>query len=159
MEHTGKSDQTQSGQTKAEGIAAGNLLIIVASGILFGLGLSVSEMVNPARVLGFLNVLGPWDPTLIFVMAGALVVAVPGFQLARLMHKPFLAVSFNVPTKKDIDRKLVLGAVIFGAGWGLAGICPGPSLVALNSFQGNIVVFVLAMLVGIFLHDKSSLSH
>ena len=132
----------------------GNTLVIVASGILFGLGLSVSEMVNPVRVLGFLNVLGPWDPTLAFVMAGALTVAVPGFQYARLMHKPFLAVSFTMPTKKDLDKKLILGAVIFGLGWGLAGICPGPSLVALNSLDPRVVVFVLAMLGGIFLHDR-----
>ena len=136
------------------GIPLGNLLVIIISGILFGLGLAVSEMVNPARVLGFLNVLGPWDPTLLFVMAGALTVAIPGFQYARLMHKPFLAVSFSVPTKKDLDAKLITGAVIFGVGWGLAGICPGPALVALNSLQGNVLVFVVAMLAGIFAHDR-----
>lgn len=132
----------------------GNIAIIVVSGILFGLGLSVSEMVNPTRVLGFLNVLGPWDPTLTFVMAGALTVAVPGFQYAKLMHKPYLAVSFSVPTKKDLDNKLITGAVVFGVGWGLAGICPGPSLVALNTLQVNVVVFVVAMLAGIVAHDR-----
>ena len=136
------------------GLAWGNILIIVASGVLFGLGLSISEMVNPTRVLDFLNVLGPWDPTLAFVMAGALTVAVPGFQYAKLMHKPFLAVSFSVPTKKDLDGKLISGAVIFGVGWGLAGICPGPSLVALNTLQVNVVVFVVAMLAGIIAHDR-----
>jgi uncharacterized protein len=137
-----------------KGLPFSNLLVIITSGILFGLGLSVSEMVNPARVLGFLNILGPWDPTLIFVMAGALTVAVPGFQYARLMHKPFLAVSFSMPGKKDLDKKLILGAVIFGIGWGLAGICPGPSLVALNSLDMKVVWFVLSMLVGIVAHDK-----
>ena len=136
------------------GLAWGNILIIVASGVLFGLGLSISEMVNPTRVLGFLNILGPWDPTLAFVMAGALTVAVPGFQYAKLMHKPFLAVSFSVPTIKDLDAKLISGAVIFGVGWGLAGICPGPSLVALNTMQVNVVVFVAAMLAGIIAHDR-----
>jgi uncharacterized membrane protein YedE/YeeE len=136
------------------GLGWGNIAIIVASGILFGLGLSVSEMVNPTRVLGFLNVLGPWDPTLAFVMAGALTVAVPGFQYAKLMHKPYLAVSFSVPTKKDLDNKLITGAVVFGVGWGLAGICPGPSLVALNTLQVNVVVFVVAMLAGIVAHDR-----
>lgn len=140
--------------TEKPGIPFGNLLVIVISGILFGLGLGISEMVNPARVLGFLNVLGPWDPTLAFVIAGALTVAIPGFQFARLMHKPFLAVSFSVPTKKDLDKKLISGAVIFGVGWGLAGICPGPSLVALNSLQVNVVWFVVAMLAGILAHDK-----
>ena len=137
-----------------KGLPFSNLLVIITSGILFGLGVSVSEMVNPARVLGFLNILGPWDPTLIFVMAGALTVAVPGFQYARLMHKPFLAVSFSMPGKKDLDKKLILGAVIFGLGWGLAGICPGPSLVALNSLDIKVVWFVLSMLVGIVVHDK-----
>jgi uncharacterized membrane protein YedE/YeeE len=136
------------------GLGWGNIAIIVASGILFGLGLSVSEMVNPTRVLGFLNVLGPWDPTLAFVMAGALTVAVPGFQYAKLMQKPYLAVSFSVPTKKDLDNKLITGAVVFGVGWGLAGICPGPSLVALNTLQVNVVVFVVAMLAGIVAHDR-----
>jgi len=146
-------------EATSKGMPLGNLLVIVASGILFGLGLSVSEMVNAARVLGFLNVMGPWDPTLIFVMGGALLVAVPGFQLARLMDKPVLAINFNLPTRKDIDRKLVFGAVIFGVGWGIAGICPGPSLVALNSLESNIVVFIVAMLAGILVHDKSPLGN
>ena len=137
-----------------KGIPLSNLVIIIASGILFGLGLSVSEMVNPARVLGFLNILGPWDPTLIFVMGGALTVAVPGFQYARLMHKPVLGMSFSMPGKKDLDKKLILGAVLFGIGWGLAGICPGPSLVALNAFDGRIVLFVVALLAGLLFHDK-----
>lgn len=137
-----------------QGLGFGNLLVIIASGILFGLGLSVSEMVNPARVLGFLNLLGPWDPTLAFVMMGALSVAVPGFQYARIMNKPFLALTFNLPTKKDLDKKLITGAVIFGMGWGLAGICPGPSLVALNTLDSRILLFVVAMLAGVFLHDQ-----
>lgn len=137
-----------------KGIPFSNLIIIIASGILFGLGLSVSEMVNPARVLGFLNILGPWDPTLIFVMGGALTVAVPGFQYARLMHKPVLGMSFSMPGKKDLDKKLILGAVLFGIGWGLAGICPGPSLVALNAFDGRIVLFVVALLAGLLFQDK-----
>lgn len=146
--------QTAQLTSKNTGMSWANILIIVTSGLLFGLGLAVSEMVNPARVLGFLNVLGPWDPTLAFVMAGALTVAIPGFQYARLMHKPFLAISFQTPTKKDLDGKLIAGAAVFGLGWGLAGICPGPSLVALNTLQGNVVVFVVAMLVGIFVHDR-----
>ena len=111
-------------------------------------------MVNPERVLGFLNVLGPWDPTLIFVMGGALTVAIPGFQYAKLMHKPFLSFQFTLPGKSDLDKKLILGAVIFGVGWGLAGICPGPSLVALNSLDVRIPGFVLAMLAGMFIHDR-----
>lgn len=136
------------------GFNLGNLIVIAVSGVLFGMGLSLSEMVNPARVLGFLNVLGEWDPTLVFVMLGALLIAVPGFQFSRVMHKPFLAVSFNVPTRKDLDKKLILGAAIFGVGWGLAGICPGPSLVALNTQQGEIVMFVICMLGGFIVHDR-----
>lgn len=137
-----------------KGIPFKNLLIIISSGILFGLGLGISEMVNPARVLGFLNVLGPWDPTLLIVMAGALTVAIPGFQYARLMHKPFLAVSFSSPSKTDLDLNLITGAILFGVGWGLAGICPGPALVALNSLESNVVYFVLALLAGVLAHDK-----
>ena len=131
-----------------------NIVILISGGILFGLGLSVSEMVNPARVLGFLNVLGPWDPTLAFVMLGALSVAVPGFQFAKLLHKPFLAIKFSLPSIKDLDRPLITGALVFGIGWGLAGICPGPSLVALNSLQIEIPLFVLSMLAGIVIHDR-----
>ena len=141
-------------EKQKETLLLSSILVIAASGILFGLGLSISEMVNPERVLGFLNVLGPWDPTLIFVMAGALSVAVPGFQFAKLMHKPVLSVSFSLPSKNDLDKKLIGGAMLFGVGWGLAGICPGPSFVALNSLDARVAGFVLAMLVGIFIHDR-----
>lgn len=131
-----------------------SLAVIVTSGVLFGLGLGISEMVNPARVLGFLNVLGQWDPTLLFVMAGALSVAIPGFQYAKLMKKPFLAIDFQAPSRKDLDTRLITGAVIFGLGWGLAGLCPGPSLVALNTFDSNILVFIAAMFTGMIVHDR-----
>lgn len=141
-------------EISAKSIPASHLLIIITSGILFGLGLSMSEMVNPSRVLGFLNILGTWDPTLLFVMAGALSVTIPGFQYARLMKKPLLSVRFSIPTKSDLDRDLIAGAVIFGIGWGLAGICPGPALVALNVLDSNIVIFVLAMLCGMFAYNR-----
>ncbi|MDG2175592.1 MAG: YeeE/YedE family protein [Gammaproteobacteria bacterium] len=141
-------------ETKAKSIPTSHLLIIISSGILFGLGLSLSEMVNPSRVLGFLNVLGTWDPTLLFVMAGALSVTIPGFQYAKLIKKPFLAINFSMPAKSDLDRDLIVGAVIFGIGWGLAGICPGPALVALNVFEINIVVFILAMFGGMFVYNR-----
>ena len=87
-------------------------------------------------------------------MGGALTVAVPGFQYTRLMHKPVLGMSFSMPGKKDLDKKLILGAVLFGMGWGLAGICPGPSLVALNALDGRVVLFVVALLAGLLFHDK-----
>ena len=141
-------------QAKAKSIPASHMLIIISSGILFGLGLSLSEMVNPSRVLGFFNILGTWDPTLLFVMAGALSVTIPGFQYAKLMKKPFLAINFSIPAKSDLDRDLIVGAVIFGVGWGLAGICPGPALVALNVLDSNIALFVLAMFGGMFVYNR-----
>jgi uncharacterized protein len=124
---------------------------IVASffaGILFGLGLAVSEMTNPARVIGFLNIAGPWDPTLIFVMAGALLVTGSMFPLILRRVCPLLADGFTLPAKTDIDKPLVLGAVIFGIGWGLAGFCPGPALAALASGSPSVLLFVAAMIVG-----------
>lgn len=120
----------------------------LAAGMLFGLGLAVSEMINPARVIGFLDVAGLWDPTLAWVMAGALSITAPAFPLILRLRKPLLAGQFSLPLKSRIDRPLVLGAVLFGVGWGLAGFCPGPALAALASASSGVVVFVVAMLVG-----------
>lgn len=117
-------------------------------GTLFGLGLSVSTMINPARVIGFLDVAGKWDATLLFVMGGALLVAVPIFPLVLRRKVPLLGGQFALPTKSKIDRPLLLGAVIFGIGWGLAGFCPGPALAALASASPHVVFFVVAMIAG-----------
>jgi uncharacterized protein len=106
------------------------IAVAFAVGIIFALGLTVSEMINPARVIGFLDVTGRWDPTLLLVMAGALAVTIPGFPLILRRPKPFLATRFSLPTKSRIDPPLILGAAIFGVGWGLAGFCPGPALLA-----------------------------
>jgi len=124
------------------------ILIGFFVGTLFGLGLAISQMVDPARVIGFLDVAGRWDATLLFVMAGALAVAVPGFALVLRRRAPLFAESFNLPTKTKIDPPLITGAIIFGIGWGLAGFCPGPALAALASASPAIFLFVTTILAG-----------
>jgi uncharacterized membrane protein YedE/YeeE len=126
----------------------GKIISAFIAGTLFGLGLAISEMINPARVIGFLDVAGRWDATLIFVMGGALLVTATIFPLILRRSRPFLAEQFHLPTKKEIDRPLILGAVIFGIGWGLAGFCPGPALAALASGSRSVALFVIAMVVG-----------
>jgi uncharacterized membrane protein YedE/YeeE len=126
----------------------GKIVSAFIAGTLFGLGLALSEMVNPARVIGFLDVAGRWDPTLIFVMGGALLVTATIFPLILRRPRPFLAEQFHLPTKKEIDRPLILGAITFGIGWGLAGFCPGPALAALASGSRAVALFVIAMVVG-----------
>ena len=121
---------------------------------MFGLGLTLSEMINPARVIGFLNVAGPWDPTLGFVMAGALTVTMPLFPFVLRRGKPIWSGKFYLPTNLAIDRPLVLGAAIFGVGWGLAGFCPGPALAATASGNAGVFLFVIAMLVGQWLVSR-----
>ena len=125
-----------------------------AVGIIFALGLVVSEMINPARVIGFLDVAGRWDPTLLLVMAGALAVTVPVFPMILRRSKPLLAPQFSLPTQTRIDRRLIFGAVIFGVGWGLAGFCPGPALAALASASPGVILFVVAMILGQWLVSR-----
>ncbi len=129
-------------------------LVIVAAGALFGAGITVSGMANPAKVQNFLDVAGQWDPSLALVMGTALMVATPGFFLVFKRQKPKFAERFALPTKKDIDSNLILGAVMFGAGWGLSGLCPAPALVALLTGATPFLVFALAMFSGILLHRK-----
>lgn len=117
-------------------------------GVLFGLGLAVSEMINPARVIGFLDVAGRWDATLLLVMGGAVTVTVIGFPLVLRRARPVLASEFNLPTKTQIDFPLIGGAIVFGIGWGLAGFCPGPAIAALATGSLSVIAFVVAMLVG-----------
>jgi uncharacterized membrane protein YedE/YeeE len=118
------------------------------AGLVFGLGLILSEMVNPQRVRGFLDIAGNWDPTLVFVMGGAVLVTAIGFRLAFLRSKPWFSNAFAVPTNRLIDSRLVLGAVMFGVGWGIAGFCPGPAIVGLATLNLDILIFVLAMIAG-----------
>lgn len=129
------------------------MALILASfgcGLVFGLGLLISGMTEPDKVLGFLDFFGAWDATLAFVMAGAVAVAGAGFALARRQSAPLLAPRFAWPSRNDIDAPLLIGSALFGVGWGLAGICPGPALVNLEGLTAPIIVFVAAMVVGMF---------
>jgi uncharacterized membrane protein YedE/YeeE len=118
------------------------------AGVLFGAGLVVSGMSLPSKVLGFLDLFGNWDPSLMFVMIGAIGVHFWAYRLLARRSSPYFGSSFSVPTRRDLDGKLVAGAVLFGIGWGLSGLCPGPSLVALPSGFAGIVVFVVTMVLG-----------
>lgn len=128
-------------------------LVALLAGTLFGFGLSMSGMINPARVLGFLDVAsGHWDPSLAFVLAGAVLVALPGVMLQHLVKRPALDERFHLPTKTAIDRRLLAGSLLFGIGWGLAGFCPGPAIAALSLGLAP-VFFVAAMAAGMIIHD------
>lgn len=123
-------------------------LASLLAGLVFGLGLIVSGMANPAKVLGFLDLAGAWDPSLAFVMAGAIAVAMVGFLAARRRTLSILGAQMRVPSARRIDRRLVLGSLLFGVGWGVAGFCPGPGLVALGMGEPKALVFLAAMLAG-----------
>ena len=122
-----------------------------AAGLLFGLGLIISQMINPAKVLAFLDLVGNWDPSLAFVMAGAVAASAVGYVYAKHRGRPVLAPRLEIPTRRDLEPRLVTGAAIFGVGWGLAGLCPGPALtiLPLRLWQG--FLFVAAMIVGMML--------
>ncbi|EIZ84823.1 MAG: hypothetical protein CL858_28355 [Cupriavidus sp.] len=122
-----------------------------AVGLLFGLGLLVSGMANPAKVLAFLDVTGRWDPSLALVMAGAVAVSAAGYLIARRRRRPLLAPRLEIPTRRDLDPRLITGAAIFGVGWGLAGLCPGPALTILTVVPAQAATFVAAMVVGMLL--------
>jgi hypothetical protein len=124
------------------------ILASFVCGLIFGAGLLISGMTQPEKVLGFLDIFGAWDATLAFVMAGAVAVASIGFALARHSAAPVFAARFSWPERRDIDMPLVAGAILFGIGWGLVGICPGPALVNLAGLSLPIVVFVAAMVLG-----------
>lgn len=123
------------------------------AGLVFGLGLIVSGMANPAKVLGFLDLAGAWDPSLAFVMAGAIAVSALAFALAKTRTVSWLGAAMTLPGSRDIDRRLVIGSLLFGIGWGVAGFCPGPALVALGMGQAKAAVFVLAMIAGMLLFE------
>jgi uncharacterized protein len=120
----------------------------LASGLLFGLGLTVSQMINPAKVIAFIDVFGDFDPSLAFVMATAIPVTAIGYALTARRHSPVCTPGFVPPTRTQIDRPLILGAVLFGVGWGLVGYCPGPALAGLGLGSPATVLFVFAMLIG-----------
>jgi uncharacterized membrane protein YedE/YeeE len=128
-------------------------LAAFAAGLVFGLGLIVSGMADPSKVIGFLDLAGHWDPSLAFVMAGAISVGVVAYHFAQGRAAPFLGGPMRLPTAREIDRRLVLGSTVFGVGWGLAGYCPGPALVSLGSGQGKAAVFTLAMVAGMAIYE------
>ncbi len=121
-------------------------------GMVFGVGLAISGMTHPAKVLAFLDVFGHWDPTLALVMGAALTVSVPAFAYARHRERAWLADSFALPTRQDLDASLLGGAALFGIGWGLIGLCPGPALANLARGSTEILLFIAAMLAGIAIH-------
>lgn len=136
-------------------LALARVTVAVLAGTLFGFGLSLSGMIDPARVLGFLDVAsGRWDPSLIFVLGGAVSVAVVGVLIQRSRATPVLDAEFYLPARTDIDRRLVLGSALFGIGWGLAGFCPGPAISALATGLTPVLLFVAAMIVGMLVHDR-----
>ena len=128
-----------------------NKLISLIAGIIFGIGLVVSEMVNPAKVLAFLDLFGNWDPSLAFVMIGALVVSSPLFHPIKNKEQPLLAEKFNYSNNKEINNKLIIGSALFGTGWGLGGLCPGPAISSLALLNINSIIFVFAMFIGFYL--------
>jgi hypothetical protein len=127
------------------------LVLSLAAGLLFGAGLAISDMMNPARVLNFFDVAGSWDPTLMFVMAGALATTAIGYRIVFARGKPLVGSAFSLPTAKQIDLPLVGGAAVFGIGWGMAGFCPGPAIAALVSLQPKVWIFVLSLVAGMVL--------
>ncbi|MDY8111149.1 YeeE/YedE family protein [Fulvimarina sp. 2208YS6-2-32] len=128
------------------------ILAALLAGLVFGVGLIVSQMVVPAKVLGFLDIFGAWDPSLAFVIGGAILVAAPAFALGRRMNAPVLATAFEIPKRSDIDARLLSGAAIFGIGWGLVGLCPGPALTALGFGSTPALLFVAAMIAGMAIY-------
>ncbi|WP_169711259.1 DUF6691 family protein [Polynucleobacter aenigmaticus] len=128
-------------------------------GVLFGFGLIISGMSNPQKILNFLDITGNWDPSLMFVMGGAVVVGLAGFYLASKRTEAFFGGALHIPSRRDISQPLVIGSLIFGAGWGIAGLCPGPAIVALGAGHMKALVFVLAMLVGMALCNRFVRGH
>ncbi|MBD8628500.1 YeeE/YedE family protein [Oxalobacteraceae sp. CFBP 8753] len=124
------------------------ILMALITGLVFGIGLIVSGMTNPAKVLGFLDLAGRWDPSLALVMAGAILVALPAFRVAARRRQSLLGEPMHLPTATRIDRRLVLGSLAFGSGWGLAGFCPGPALASLATGAVQPLIFCAAMLAG-----------
>jgi uncharacterized protein len=129
------------------------LLVSFALGIVFALGLGISGMTRPVKVIGFLDFAGKWDASLAFVMISAIAVYFTAYRLIGKRSTPLLAEKFSVPGRKDIDLNLIVGAAIFGAGWGLGGFCPGPAITSLASETTPVAVFVVAMAAGIYLHS------
>ena len=126
-------------------------IISLVSGIVFGVGLVISEMINPKKVLGFLDLFGNWDPSLAFVMIGAFIVSSPLFHIIKNKEKPLFAEKFNYSNNKEVNNRLIVGSALFGAGWGLGGLCPGPAISSIALININSITFVFAMFFGFYL--------
>ena len=135
-----------------------NLVPGLGVGVIFGAGLALSDMVNPARVQAFLDIAGAWDPTLLFVMGAALLPSIVAYLIRGRMMRPLLADRFSIPESRTLDRALLLGAALFGIGWGLAGFCPGPAIAGMVLGAWQSWVFVVAMLAGMALHHRVTAS-
>ena len=133
-----------------------NRVIEFFVGLLFGVGLLLSGMTDPGKVIGFLDIAGPWDPSLALVMGGAVMVGLFAFAFARKRTTTFLGNAMHLPNREDIDQRLLLGALVFGVGWGLAGFCPGPAVVAMGAGVWQAAVMTAAMLAGMAVHELSS---
>ena len=131
-----------------------NKIVSLFCGIIFGIGLVISEMINPAKVLGFLNIFDKWDPSLAFVMIGALIVSTPLFHLFKKNDKPLFSSNFLISNNKEIDKRLIIGSILFGAGWGLIGLCPGPAISSLALLNISSVAFVFWMSIGFYIASK-----
>ena len=130
-------------------------LVSLFCGIIFGIGLVISQMINPAKVLGFLNLFGEWDPSLAFVMIGALIISSPLFHLFKNKEKPIFSSSFSISNKKEIDKELIFGSILFGAGWGLVGLCPGPAITSIALLNVSSAIFVVSMFIGFYIASKT----
>ena len=131
-------------------------LVSLFCGIIFGIGLVISQMINPAKDLGFLNLFGEWDPSLAFVMIGALIISSPLFHLFKNKEKPIFSSSFSISNKKEIDKKLIFGSILFGAGWGLVGLCPGPAITSIALLNVSSAIFVVSMFIGFYIASKTN---
>ena len=127
-----------------------NKIISLFSGLIFGLGLTLSSMTNPAKVIGFLDITENWDPSLMFVMIGAIVICFPVFYILRNNTKPLFASRFELPKIKKIDSQLIFGSALFGVGWGTVGLCPGPAISSLALLNPLSILFVISMIVGFY---------
>ena len=131
-----------------------NKIVSLFCGIIFGIGLVISEMINQAKVLGFLNIFYEWDPSLAFVMVGALIIYTPFFHLFKKKDKPLFSSNFLISNATEIDKKLIVGSILFGAGWGLIGLCPGPAISSLALLNISSIAFVFWMSMGFYVASK-----
>ena len=129
-------------------------IVAVVTGLLFGAGLAASGMTNPEKVQGFLDLTGVWDPSLMLVMGGAVVVTLISFRFILKLSRPVFSEQFHIPSSTSIDTRLIIGAALFGTGWGLVGYCPGPALAAIAYLNSDVMIFLVAMFVGAFLGQE-----